>query len=67
MTREQLLLEQMEKAMQDAADGVVEEAKRTHGTVVVWENGAVRHIPADELPETKKRSNERTEDRTAKD
>jgi hypothetical protein len=51
MTEQQLLLEQMEKAMQAAADGVVEEAKRTHGTVVVRENGAVRHIPADELPE----------------
>jgi thymidine phosphorylase len=51
MTKEQLLFEQAEKAMQAAADGVVEEARRTHGTIVVWENGAVRHIRADELPE----------------
>jgi hypothetical protein len=50
MTREdRLLFEQAEKAMQDAADKVVEEARRSYGVVVVWENGAVRQIPADEL------------------
>ena len=41
------------EAMQAAADGVVEEARRTHGTVVIWEDGAVRHIPADQLPQTR--------------
>jgi hypothetical protein len=57
MTREdRLLFEQAEKAMQEAADGVVEEARRTNGVVVVWENGAVRHIRADELPPPKKPS-----------
>jgi hypothetical protein len=50
VTQAELLFEQAEKAMQEAADGVVEEARRTHGVVVVWENGAVRRIPADQLP-----------------
>ena len=50
MTEAETLFAQAEKAMQEAADRVVEEARRTHGSVVVWENGAVRHIPADELP-----------------
>jgi hypothetical protein len=53
MTEEELLFRQAEQAMQEAADRVVEEARRTHGTVVVWEDGAVRHIPADQLPPTK--------------
>jgi hypothetical protein len=53
MTDAQVLFEQAAKAMQEAADKVVEDARRTHGTVVVWENGAVRHIPADQLPPTK--------------
>jgi hypothetical protein len=56
MTEEQVLFEQAEKAMQDAADRVVEEARRTNSEVVVWENGAVRHIPASELPPAKKPS-----------
>ena len=56
MTKEELLFEQAEKAMQDAADRVVEEARRTHGEVVVWEDGAVRHIPADQLPPATKPS-----------
>jgi len=56
MTEAELFFEQAEKAMQEAADGVVEEARRTHGVVVVWENGEVRRIPADELPPVKKPS-----------
>jgi hypothetical protein len=47
------LCRQAAKAMQEAADHVVEEARRTNGMVVVWEDGAVRHIPADQLPTTK--------------
>jgi hypothetical protein len=41
------------KAMQEAADGVAEEARRTGGVVVVWENGAIRHMTADQLPPPK--------------
>ncbi|MFZ1934729.1 MAG: hypothetical protein WCB27_16660 [Thermoguttaceae bacterium] len=50
MTKADLLFEEAERAMQEAADKVVEEARRAHGVVVVWENGAVRRIPADQLP-----------------
>jgi hypothetical protein len=50
MTKADLLFEEAERAMQEAADKVVEEARRTHSVVVVWENGAVRRIPADQLP-----------------
>ena len=50
MTEAEELFEHAEKAMQEAADGVVEEARRTNGVVVVWEDGAVRRIPADQLP-----------------
>jgi|WetSurMetagenome_2_1015567.scaffolds.fasta_scaffold595587_2 hypothetical protein len=50
MTETEVLFENARKAMQEAADGVVEEARRTNGVVVVWENGAVRRIPADQLP-----------------
>ena len=53
MTKDELLLEQAEKAMQEAADGVVEEARRTGGCVVVWENGAVRRISGNQLPPVK--------------
>jgi hypothetical protein len=49
MTRTELLFEQAKKAMQEAADGVADEARRTGGEVVVWEDGAIRHIPADQL------------------
>ena len=49
----ELIFQQADRALQDAADRVVEEARRTNGEVVVWENGAVRHIPADQLPPTK--------------
>ena len=44
------LSQQAEKALQEAANRVVEEARRTQSTVVVWEQGAVHHIPADQLP-----------------
>jgi hypothetical protein len=50
MTEEVLIFQQAEQALRDAAEGVVEEARRTNGVVVVWENGAVRHIQAAELP-----------------
>ena len=53
MTEEELLFQQAEKAMQEAADRVVEEARRTNSSVVVWEDGAVRHIPPDQLPPTR--------------
>jgi hypothetical protein len=45
-----------EKALQEAADGVAEEARRTGGEVVVWEDGAIRYITADQLPPPKKPS-----------
>jgi len=35
-----------------AVHGVIEEARRTNSEVVVWENGAVQHVPASELPPT---------------
>ena len=53
MTKEELLFEQAERAMQEAADRVVEEARRTNSSVVVWEDGTVRHIPPDQLPPLK--------------
>jgi hypothetical protein len=52
MTPEEALSlgQKAERALQEAVNGVVEEARRTHGSVVVWENGSVRRIPADQLP-----------------
>ena len=50
------LCENAQKAMQEAADGVVEEARRTGGAVVVWENGAIRYLRGDDLPPPKKPS-----------
>ena len=38
------------EAMQAAIDGVIEKAQRENGTLVVWEDGAVRHVPARLLP-----------------
>lgn len=58
MTKTELLFEQAAKAIQEAADGVVEEARRTGGEVVVWENGAIRHIPASQLPPTNRTSDD---------
>jgi hypothetical protein len=48
------LAEKAMRAMQEAADGVVEEAIRTHGCIGVWENGAVRRIFWKELEERRK-------------
>jgi hypothetical protein len=54
MTHEdRVLFEQAERALREAVNGVVDEARRTNGEVVVWENGAVRRIPADQLPPAK--------------
>lgn len=61
MTDAEILFAQAERAMQDAADRVVEEARRTHGSVVVWENGAVRRIPADQLPASETQSSVSTD------
>jgi hypothetical protein len=38
-------------ALRQAARKVVEEAKRKGTSVVVWENGKVREVPAEELPD----------------
>jgi hypothetical protein len=51
-SEEQSLGQQAEKALQAAVKGVIEEARRTNSEVVVWEDGAVRHVPAGELPPT---------------
>jgi hypothetical protein len=53
------LCKNAEKALQEAADGVVEEAIRTHGSVIVWENGAVREIFWNELLEERRKAGER--------
>jgi hypothetical protein len=50
MKSDKELLDQAELAMQDAAERVVEDARRTHGVVVVWEQGTVRQLPPDQLP-----------------
>jgi hypothetical protein len=50
--KEEPLGHRAETALREAVEGVVEEARRTHGVVVVWENGAVRRIPSDQLPPT---------------
>ena len=42
--------EKAEAALREAARKVHEEARRTGGTVVVWRNGRVEEIPADQLP-----------------
>jgi hypothetical protein len=54
--KEQSLGERAEAALREAARGVVEEARRTHGVVVVWKDGAVRRLPADELPPDKEQT-----------
>jgi predicted ATPase len=38
-------------ALRQAARKVVEEAKRKGGSVVVWQDGQVKEIPADQLPD----------------
>lgn len=52
-SEEQSLTQRAEMALQEAVNKVIEDARRTNGTLVVWEDGAVRHIPADQLPPTK--------------
>jgi hypothetical protein len=39
-----------ETALKEAVKKVVEEARRRGGTLVVWKDGAVARIPADQLP-----------------
>jgi hypothetical protein len=39
-----------EKALQEAVKKVIDDARRKGRTLVVWEQGAVRYIPADQLP-----------------
>ena len=51
-SEEPSLGQEVEKALQAAVKGVIDEARRTNGEVVVWEDGAVRHVPANELPST---------------
>jgi hypothetical protein len=45
------LSEKADAALRQAARKVVEEAKRKGTCVVVWENGKVREVPAEELPD----------------
>jgi hypothetical protein len=44
------LSEKAKAALRQAARKVAEEAKRTGGTVVVWQDGQVREIPGNQLP-----------------
>jgi hypothetical protein len=48
--REQPLAQRAETALKDAVDKVAQEARRSGTTVVVWQQGAVVEIPADQLP-----------------
>jgi hypothetical protein len=59
-SEEQSLTQRAEEALQEAVNEVIEVARRTHGTLVVWEDGAVRHIPPDQLPPQRKPSPEHT-------
>lgn len=45
------LREKADAALLQAARKVVEEAKRNGTSIVVWEDGKVREIPANELPD----------------
>jgi hypothetical protein len=45
------LSEKADATLRQAARKVVEEAKRKGTSVVVWEDGKVREVPADELPD----------------
>jgi hypothetical protein len=46
------LSQQAETALQEAVKQVIEEARRTQGSVVVWDRGAVHQISGDQLPTT---------------
>jgi hypothetical protein len=48
---ERSLGQQAETALKEAVKKVVQEARRTGGTLVVWQDGAVAEIPADQLPD----------------
>ena len=54
---EQSLAQRAETALKEAVQKVVQEARRTGATVVVWEDGAVVEIPADQLPSPTTRTN----------
>lgn len=43
------LPEKAEVALQQAAQKVAEEAKRTGATVIVWQDGQVREVPGSQL------------------
>jgi predicted ATPase len=45
------LREKADAALRQAGRKVVEEAKRNGTSVVVWEDGKVREVPAEELPD----------------
>ena len=47
----QSLGQQAETALKEAVQKVAEEARRTGATLVVWQQGAVVEIPADQLPD----------------
>ena len=44
------LAEKAEAALQEAVREVVENARRTGGTLVVWKDGAVVELSGDQLP-----------------
>lgn len=43
-----------EKAFKEAVAEVIEEHRRTGFPIVIWRDGKIVHIPADELPVQKK-------------
>ena len=47
---EQSLGEQAEAALKEAVQKVAQEARRTGAKLVIWQQGAVVEIPADQLP-----------------
>jgi predicted ATPase len=55
---QQSLAQQAETALKEAARKVVREAQRTGATVVVWHEGAVVEIPADQLPNLTEQTNQ---------
>ncbi len=50
MNDKQSLTQMAETALKEAVKKVVQEGRRTGGTLVVWQDGAVAEIPADQLP-----------------
>jgi hypothetical protein len=43
--------QQAETALKEAVKKIVQEARRTGATLVVWQEGAVVKIPVDQLPD----------------